>query len=161
MDDDCCILPVVIDNLSVFNCWYSYTHCIFPSVQPSILMINFPVDCSIFWVNLGRTSQCGGLRKWPAEESGTQNHLMLVLLGTSQQTMDLPWFALPVATRSCFHAYFPANSGTTHGTIDGFSLCFGKARKDAVDQRRWARGSVRQPSDPRKWKQMNDTDTLW
>jgi hypothetical protein len=94
-------------------------------------------------------------------ESGTQNHLMLVLLGTSQQTMDLPWFALPVATRSCFHAYFPANSGTTHGTIGGFSLCFGKARKDAVDQRRWARGSVRQPSDPRKWKQMNDTDTLW
>ena len=66
MDDDCCILPVVIDNLSVYNCWYSYTHCIFPSVQPSILMINFPVDCSIFWVNLGRTSQCGALRKWPA-----------------------------------------------------------------------------------------------
>jgi hypothetical protein len=31
------------------------------------------------------------LRDMPESlESGTQNHLMLVLLGTSQQTMDLP-----------------------------------------------------------------------
>ena len=31
-------------------------------------------------------------------------------------------FAMICPTRSCFHAYFPANSGTTHGTIGGFSL---------------------------------------